>query len=429
MVHLKNTAIMKNTVTTVIFLSLFWNYSRAQTIHIGQDGEQIKQIIELTTRSHNRPDSYGNRASSRAVWDVRYQDGQVSEVIQCFYNQYLVDFQIIADFCKYYVMNNGKLSYVLTQYENVSLSDLRKHFNNSYKERKVEDYYFSEDFRHYSKLYLHQNGLATVEWRINNPLNLPSSVKENLERKTKALEQEQRRYEEAEKLRLIKENEIKSKIYDLQEYSPNQYKQTLLTQKGAILNFFKNTNNFPSYESFLKEKIKYKRFTNVYNVNYRLIDNRTESQNYGSAIVLGSGSIKSEMNATLVSGTDKDLRLLRSASIMIPRIYIEGVEVMTEATINNLKVDFTRGLTEVKINNGDVKFKKYSPEEDLQSVIANKIKEESNGRFLVKYEVSEIMGEREVKVETEKIARKGIKVLNTVGGIAVLGALLYFGSN
>lgn len=429
MVHLKNTAIMKKTLTTIIFLALFWNYSSAQTIHVGQDGEQIKQIIELTTRSHNRPDSYGNRASSRAVWDVRYQNGQVSEVIQCFYNQYLIDFQIIADYCKYYIMNNGKLSYVLTQYENVSLSDLRKHFNNSYKERKVGEYYFSEDFKHYSKLYLHQNGLASVEWRINNPLNLPSNIKEKLDSNIKAKEEEQARFEEAEKLRLIREKEIKSKIYDLKEFSPENYRQTLLSQRRAILNYFKNTNNFPSYESISKEKTKYKRFQNVYNVNYKLIDNRTESQNYGSGIILGSGSIKSEMNATLISGTDENLSLLKNAPIMIPRIYVEGVEVMTEATINNLKVDYTRGLTEIKINNGDIKFKKFIPEEDLQKTIASKIKNESKGRYLVKYEVSDIMGEKEVSIETEKIPRKGVKALNTVAGVAIIGALLYFGSN
>ncbi len=87
-------------------------------------------------------------------------------------------------------MKNSKLSYILTQYENVSFSDLRKLFNTSYRDSRVEEYYFSEDFRHYSKLYLHQNGLATVEWRINNPLNLPSNIKEKLDRKIKAKQEE-----------------------------------------------------------------------------------------------------------------------------------------------------------------------------------------------------------------------------------------------
>lgn len=419
---------MKRTFPLVIILAMFWLRSSAQTIQVGQDGEQIKQLVEFSTRNHNRPDSYGNRASSRVIWDVKYQDGQVSEVIQCFYNQYLNDFQIFADYCEYYIMDNSKLSYILTQYENVSLYDLKNHFNKSNKEGKIGEYYFSEDFGHFSKLYLHQNGLATVEWTKTNLSMLPSNITKQLDSKIQAIKEEQARYRESEELRLLKEKEIKSKTYDLEKLSSGKYKQTLLSQKNEIANYFNDSNNFPSYESFENEKIKYKRFTNIYNVNYKLHDNRTESQNYGSYVILGSGSIRSEMKGRLISGTDEYLTLIKNASITIPTIEIEGVEVMTEATINNLKVDFTRGLTEVKIKNEIVNFKKFEPELDLQQKIANKIKGESKGRYLVKYEVSEIMEQTEVKAETEKIPSKGGKALKSVGGLALLGALLYFGS-
>lgn len=418
---------MKRTFPLVIILAIFWLNSSAQTIQVGQDSEQIKQLVEFSTRSHNKPDSYGNRASSRAIWDVKYQDGQVSEVIQCFYNQYLIDFEIFADYCKYYIMDNSKLSYILTQYENVSLYDLKNHFNKSYKERKIGEYYFSDGFEHFSKLYLHQNGLATVEWTETNLSMLPSNITKQLDSKIQAIKEEQAKYRESEEIRLLKEKEIKSKIYDLEKWSSGMYKQTILSQKKAILNYFKDSNNFPSYESIANDKIKYKRFKNTYNIHYKLIDNRTESQNYGSHVILGSGSITSEMTGKLISGTDEYLTLIKNASITIPTIEIESIEVMTEATINNLKVDFTRGLTEIKIKNKIVDFRKSEPEFEIQQKIANEIKGESNGRYLVKYEVSEIMGQTDVKAETEKITSKGGKTLKSVGGLALLGALLYFG--
>ena len=54
------------------------------------------------------------------TWDTKYSDGKISEVYACSENQYLIDFRIVANFCKHYFMQNGTLAYILTQYENVS---------------------------------------------------------------------------------------------------------------------------------------------------------------------------------------------------------------------------------------------------------------------------------------------------------------------
>ncbi len=162
---------------------------KSQTIKIGQDSKQIKMLIEWQTNNHNKPDSYGNRASSEASLDVEYQNGQIRDVVLCYENAFLIDFRIITNFCKHYIMEDGKLKYVLTQYENISLHQLESAFNNSHGEhRKIGDYYFSEDFEHYSLIYLAKNGYTTEEYRKTANENLSSNILKQIEQKKKNLQ-------------------------------------------------------------------------------------------------------------------------------------------------------------------------------------------------------------------------------------------------
>lgn len=79
----------------------FLTTSFGQTIQIGQDAREIKQIIEYITRSRTGYDSHGNYKGNNVVWDVKYYNGEISEIIQCYSRQYLNDFRIEADFCKH----------------------------------------------------------------------------------------------------------------------------------------------------------------------------------------------------------------------------------------------------------------------------------------------------------------------------------------
>ena len=425
---------MKQKLTLTVVLTFILATSFGQTIEIGQDARVTKQIIEYSTSSRTGYDSYGNSKGNNVVYDVKYYNGEISEVIQCFSRQYLIDFRIQADFCKHYIMKRGKLAYVLTQYENVSVSKLKEYYNQSYEDRKAGDLYFSEDYKTYSKIYHHNNGLATVEWGETNPNDLPLSIKSEIDRKLKEQEEAERQRQLAERKRKEREKEKKSKVYDLQEHSRYQYEEVLNRQREAIKKYFSNSSSyysserFPSFETLAKSYKKYERFKSIYNIHYKLQDNSRESVKYGYVIVAGSRDINTLKKVELVNGTDKDLKLFNSASISLPTIEIEGYEVMTEATLNDVSVDLTRGLTEVKIKGGEVDFKEYPPEQDLQQKISDKLKSEPNGRYLVKYEVADIMGQTDVSTEIEKIPSKAGKIFKTVGGIVLIGGLIVLGA-
>lgn len=395
----------RTVITSVILLTISTVYG--QTIEIGKSAEEIKQLIEWSTRQRTGYDNYGNLKGNNVDWDVKYYDGQISEVIQCYTQQFLIDFRVVADFCKHYIMENGRLAYVLTQYENISVSKLKEYYDRSDNDTKIGDFYFSDSYKTYSKIHLHQNGLATVKWGVAKLSDLPEKIRYEVKRKQEnEAEVEQQRVFEEEKER-NKESEIKSKIYDLEQHAPDEYKQALSEQRDVIIKYFTSSssyndrNNFPSFRDLEQREKKFERFKNTYTVWYELEDHSRPSIDHGYYIEAGSRDIRGKYDAKLIEGTDQSCSLFKSASIRLSTLKIEGYEVMTKAKFANIKVDFTRGLTEVRIKRGEVEFRKSPPEQALQSLIIEKLKTEPNGKYIVKYEVGNILGKEFVNIKLE----------------------------
>lgn len=398
---------MKKTIKVLFIIFLFASPADSQTIEIGNEADYVKRLIEWRTRDHNRSDSYGNRASSYVTWDAEYQNGQIANVIQCYQNQYLLDFRLIANFCKHYVMEREKLDRIVTQYENISKEKLEELYLNIYSDRKIENYYFDEDYKHFSQIYLANNGYASVEYNQTKTSNLPSGIKLQVENKLKEIEDAERKKKIAEEERKQKIREIKSKTYDLEEHNKQLYKKVFAEQKQRIKEYFetksgyRNANKFPSFYDLELSDKKSKQFNNVYTVKYKLEDHSREGVDHGFYIEAGSRDIKRTYEAVLVSGDDKECELIKTALISIPTIKIEGVEAMTKANFENIKVDFTRGITEIKIKKGEIAFTKDAPEINIQNIIKSELWNCKKGKYTVKYEIGEIMGEEIKTIEIE----------------------------
>jgi hypothetical protein len=171
---------MKNIFTFLLTFILSTNYVNAQFTEIGNEAIQIKNFIEANTRSRTGYDSYGNSKGNNVAFQVEYSNGQIKDVIQCFANQYLIDYGKHGNFCKHYIMENGKLAYTLTQYETITITNLKAHYNKLYSKNKIGELYYSDDYKHYSKVYLSKNNLATIEWRKTNLKNLPMNVQNKI---------------------------------------------------------------------------------------------------------------------------------------------------------------------------------------------------------------------------------------------------------
>lgn len=222
------------------------------------------------------------------------------------------------------------------------------------------------------------------------------AIQREKELEAKRIAEMKRKEEKAleEKKRL----EITSKVYDLSQFAPDKYQSAFNNQKDEIINYFMinssdyySTNNFPSFQNLEKSNLKFERFNNTYTISYE-IDKLGNSS---------SNNTKTIQQVELIGGTDQNCTLLKSTPIQLPIIQIEGYNVKTKATFNNVKVDFTRGITKVKIKKGEVLFTKFLPEQDLQSIIIENLKNMSNGKYIVKYEIGNILGQEIINVQVQ----------------------------
>ena len=375
---------------SLLFTTLFISISAfSQQIYIGQNANEIKQLIEYSVQSNNRADSYGNRSTTRKEWDVKYQNGRISDVILCYYNEYLIDIGVTADFCKHFLMTNNKLSSILTQYETLSVSQLKSFYNKLNGKTKVGEFYLDDDYKNYSKIYLHNNGLATVEWTKTDVNTLPKNIRSQIESKlNKQKEEENNRILARQKERQRKK-EITSKIYDLKADFPEDYENFIRVQRNKIIQYFRDcakgrysSGFIPKTYEIEDNKEKFAFFESTYNVEY--FDNN---------------SGYTERNVKLVSGTDDKLSLIKLANQRLPKLEIEGYRVKKKLNISELKVNYVLGFTKIKVKDGEIEFKSNPPMDRFKNEITENLKSEKNGKYYIIYEVADVLDSTTVRTK------------------------------
>lgn len=396
-----------NRLITVIILVFTFIQLKSQSIEIGQSAYEIKRLVEWSTKNHNKPDSYGNYSSSRANWDVSYNNGQIFEVLQCMKNQYYIDLGMSVDFCKHYIIKNNKLAYILTEYENISIEDLISSYDKFHKNTKVGDFYFDEDFEHFSIIFLANNRHTTVEWKKTDITTLSTSMLNKIKLKKEIIS----------KRKLDRETELQrkkiytSKEYELLDYRPNMYIELENKFREKILDYLASSEN-PDFKSSDAIPIpKYwklqGRILEKYRYSKSFIAHCKTNNHFREDYVDSSSSGKLRLRkTTCISGCDgfNGFRNLISWVGVYPEIQIEGYKVNSKADIK-IQIDYAKGVSRIKIKKGYFEFIENNPYKDLESKIRLKIEENITGlkgRFFVKYEYYNIMGSTNINVIIEK---------------------------
>jgi len=320
--------------------------SYAQRIEIGQNAEEIKQLIEWSTKERSGYDHYGNSNGNNVTWDTKYNNGIIKEVIQCYKKEYLFDLRMYANYCKRYIMKQGKLSYVLTQYENVSLNKLKILYDNLYAKNKLGNLYFSDDYKHYSKVYLSKNGYATIKWKKTEMVEIPIKFRKLIKGKLEKEKREKYQQELEKEKELKKEKEIKSKIYDLKNDFPNEYKEYISELQENILEYLRKV---AIYE--INNNVK-KYFT--FNGTYEYYCFQDEKGHTNKTTKL----IKSNSSYTIFD----------NIFVKLPLLEKEGYRIRTSIKIDSLNIKYVSGLTKIKINKDKIEFKSNPPSEKFQHI-------------------------------------------------------------
>jgi hypothetical protein len=161
----------------IIFILLIF-VSRISAQEIGQDALTVKSIVEYYVKNYY--DSQGYKQVKMRT-DTKYYNGKISEVVLYQENVPALDEELLGrtfDYKTRYVMKNNLLNKLITEYNNLSIEELKSITDDK---NKIGDLYFTANYTFFNKIYLNANGLATKEYRKTNLDELPINVKSIIE--------------------------------------------------------------------------------------------------------------------------------------------------------------------------------------------------------------------------------------------------------
>lgn len=218
---------------------------------------------------------------------------------------------------------------------------------------------------------------------------------------------------------------INNKIYDVQDTDPRTYNRFKYDLKNELLRVLVNGNyKYPSFEELTNRLnrpnlVPSWSVSNNYNIKWTILDNSREGRLVGNTWVAGSTGSKLVQENSLNSGNDYEYDLIKSCRLSVPSLQIDGVEIKERTvTLKNVAIDFTRGLTVVKVKKGNIEFVKYAPSDTAAEKIKAKLAHADNGNYFVKYEYGNVMGDDYENINYEKLKNNG-SFMGTAGAIGL----------
>lgn len=238
-------------------------------------------------------------------------------------------------------------------------------------------------------------GLEIMEYDITAEEALKAK-----ERAKKEYEVQQLQIKTVQTTREKKIDDIVSKTYDLSIYDTIELQNFLELHQVDIQRVVSASKQIPSDDLILSMPNKYFQTINSYSESIRLkkaINDGTVKS--GSVVDLSNRSQIMVRAVNLLAGNDTACEFVKKATTRLPTTLIDGIEVLTSADIPNLEVNFCKGFTKVKIDNGSVSFKKFPPPTTISDVLSKYLSGHLTGSYNVKYEVCLVMGRPFVKVD------------------------------
>ena len=150
----------------------------SQAVALGDNADDVYSVLHYRVGSYNNSQGVENQQTI----DVKHLNGAISEIIVSVTDGYLYDIGLNSSYAIHYCIKAGVLDHIITQYENLSVGQLKDAFNRLYGERHLGSYYFSADYKYYKIITLGDNGLATINEESTYKGNFPPNITSLLSR-------------------------------------------------------------------------------------------------------------------------------------------------------------------------------------------------------------------------------------------------------
>ncbi len=177
----------KAIILSLALLCIVSLYSEAQ--QIGDDAEKVKSLVQMAVQEYYNAQGYHQ---VKEDYKVLMDNGSIAEIVLQKENVPDANLQRAISFRIRYIISRGKLSRILQEYFDVSVSELRNAFKANYRGNVIYEYYFNSDLTAYSKIYLSSNRLAAVETKETDLNDFPASLRELIKKDRLAIEKDKK---------------------------------------------------------------------------------------------------------------------------------------------------------------------------------------------------------------------------------------------
>lgn len=217
----------------------------------------------------------------------------------------------------------------------------------------------------------------------------------NEEKRRYRLKEEEEQIKRKKELEYKKERDMKidnlqSIIYDLKQISPTGYKSFISNQRVMIYRLFQNSTKdryplyFPSFEDLESQEKKYSSFKSEYSIRYKTPLYIDENESRFDYIT----------EKKCIEGCNDYVNIINRIAVP-PFVYkLDDVPVEVEIYLEKVDIDLTKGIANVKVKNGKVKFLNEIANEFARSQLETVLKLQSNGIHKIRYEFGEILGQK-----------------------------------
>lgn len=132
---------------------------------IGTPIEKFLDFLKYRQKDTKQVDPFGTKGIS-FEYELKWENSEITNVILHYENSFIIDLRAKSDFDIDYLIKDGQIEEVIYTYFNLPEKYIEGIFDKRYGDRKVFDFYFTEDYKFFRSVFESNEGYGSISYSI-----------------------------------------------------------------------------------------------------------------------------------------------------------------------------------------------------------------------------------------------------------------------
>lgn len=147
-------------LSALLFLSVQFIFCQTD---IGAPVEKLIDFLQYRQNDTKQVDPFGRKGIS-FDYELKWENNIVTNVILHYKNSFIIDLRAISDFDVDFFIRDGQIEEITYTYFQLPEKYIEEKFDKRYGERKVFDFYFTEDYKFFRSVFESNEGYGSIRY-------------------------------------------------------------------------------------------------------------------------------------------------------------------------------------------------------------------------------------------------------------------------